>query len=840
MQPAMPARLGDFEVVRELGRGGMGVVYEAVQVSLGRRVALKVLAGGLGLTPRAVERFRREAGAAAKLHHTNIVPVYATGEQDGTHFYAMELIEGQSLDQVIGRMRPDADADATSPADSADRTGPYHDGAATPDPGTGLSSSSLGSGSGYFDAVARMVAEVADALDYAHKAGVVHRDIKPSNLLVSPAGRLSVNDFGLARVLEQPGVTATGEFVGTPAYMSPEQITAGRIPLDHRTDVYSLGATLYEMLTLRRPFAGERRDQVLAQIVQKEPAPPRRLNRKVPPDLETICLKALEKDPDRRYQTAGAMADDLRRYVNRFAISAKRAGPLTKLRKWVRRNPALTAAGFVVVLAGSAVGFFAWRADQAERQRVADEQRRDDERVAEKRRAAIERGMVAAMATDLGAAERAVAEAELLGASPAEVRFLRGFIALHLGKEDEAVEHLRQAAQLAPESVAARASLSYAYMQVGSVVRAEKALAEARALPAGDPQDRLFLGVALGQFAPEDGLPLIEAALRDRPSNVGAVFRADLRWSRAMDTGTLADAETAVDEAETACRLLPGSVYALSIRTHALMVAAEAYRREGRADRRDEMLTRVGRDADALAAFPDSPMAVVNRWAVGDYRAGLSPDFDATAGLTHTGPASAGDPIIANFKAQALFRLGRDAEALALLDADPASRASEFRVLVAAGSPGGRLSAFRDLERTLDTIVPVHKPLFLLSHAGSLFVLDRGDRVPDAAREIRASGTRLFRDSAADHEVLLTFLEGRSSGAEFLAAPASNRPVLARRQLLVAMKRLGAGDRAGAEVALRATYDLGAFQYTPWFYAKALLIRMARDPSWPPWIPVKE
>ena len=189
-----------------------------------------------------------------------------------------------------------------------------------------------------------MIAEVADALEYAHQQGVIHRDIKPSNLLLSPAGRLSVNDFGLARMLEQPGMTITGEIVGTPVYMSPEQITAGRIPLDHRTDIYSLGATLYELLTLQPPFGAEQRDQLLAQVIQKDPTPPRKVNGKVPVDLETICLKAMEKDPDRRYQTAGQMAEDLRRYVNRFAILARRAGPFARLQKWVMRNPALSAA----------------------------------------------------------------------------------------------------------------------------------------------------------------------------------------------------------------------------------------------------------------------------------------------------------------------------------------------------------------------------------------------------------------------------------------------------------------------------------------------------------------
>src|SRR5262245_5603747 len=269
--PPTPQRLGDFEIGREVGRGGMGVVYEARQVSLNRRVALKVLSGGLGLTPKTVQRFRREAEAAAKLHHTNIVPVYATGEENGTHFYAMELIEGPSLDAVIRQMRQARQANPpTAPPSTPDElgaTGPYIDNSAPSASGAAaLTSSSLSSDGHYFDTVAKMIADVADALEYAHQQGVIHRDIKPSNVLVSPDGRLSINDFGLARMLEHPGMTMTGEFVGTPAYMSPEQITAGRVPIDHRTDMYSLGATLYELLTLQPPFAGKGRDQLLAQV----------------------------------------------------------------------------------------------------------------------------------------------------------------------------------------------------------------------------------------------------------------------------------------------------------------------------------------------------------------------------------------------------------------------------------------------------------------------------------------------------------------------------------------------------------------------------------------------
>jgi serine/threonine protein kinase len=244
----------------------MGIVYEAQQVSLNRRVALKVLRPGLGLTYQAVERFRREAEAAARLHHTNIVPVYATGEQDDTPFYVMELIDGPSLDCVlrelresVGRRKPaDASASPLSPADP-DATAPCVEGAeSTPAPVEALTAATLSADVHYFDTVATMVAGVADALDYARRNGVIHRDAKPSNLLLSPDGRLSLTDFGRARVLAQPGMTITGEFLGTPAYMSPEQIAAGHVPVDHRTDIYSLGATLYELLALRPPFPGTR------------------------------------------------------------------------------------------------------------------------------------------------------------------------------------------------------------------------------------------------------------------------------------------------------------------------------------------------------------------------------------------------------------------------------------------------------------------------------------------------------------------------------------------------------------------------------------------------------
>jgi serine/threonine protein kinase/predicted Zn-dependent protease len=385
-RPAAPQRLGDFEILSEIGRGGMGVVYEARQLSLRRRIALKVLPPAIGMSRQTVQRFEREAHAAAKLHHTNIVPVHAIGEEGGNHFYAMELVEGQSLDRILDDLSggqesplmaatvaraaalektPPGDAGTVTREAAATRETTLRQPVSTSAPSTTASTTTLSDtsagGRQWFDAVAKLIEEVASALDYAHGRGIIHRDIKPGNLLLSGDGRLMITDFGLARVLQEPGMTVSGSFLGTPAYMSPEQMLAGRMKVDHRTDVYSLGAVLYEMLSLRRPFPGDSREEVITQIMTKDPRPPRRFNHRVPIDLETICLKALEKDPDRRYQSTGEMARDLHQYLHGGLIAARRAGVFRRSWKSIRRHPVTTVV-VVGALLIAAVGGVAWRA----------------------------------------------------------------------------------------------------------------------------------------------------------------------------------------------------------------------------------------------------------------------------------------------------------------------------------------------------------------------------------------------------------------------------------------------------------------------------------------------
>ncbi|MCA9247907.1 MAG: protein kinase [Planctomycetales bacterium] len=373
----VPKQLGDFEIFGEIGRGGMGVVYEARQISLDRRVALKVLPFAAMLDSRQIARFTNEARAAAQLHHPHIVPVYAVGCERGVHFYAMQFVDGQPLDAAIEELdrarRPEAtrDSAATAVAESTQdgrgqKTWP------------GLSTA-IGRRDTHFRQAAALMAQAADALQHAHEFGVIHRDIKPSNLLLDREGKIWVTDFGLARCQRQDNLTATGDLLGTFRYMSPEQAAGNTAYLDERTDVYGLGITLYELLTLHPAFPGQQSQDLLARIAHDEPRPLRQINPSIPYDLETIVLKAVSKSREDRYMSAQEMADDLRCYLDGKPTVARRPSALVRLSKWARRHQAamtVTALVMAVALAGLTVAMVL----------IAREKSRTDEALAESRR----------------------------------------------------------------------------------------------------------------------------------------------------------------------------------------------------------------------------------------------------------------------------------------------------------------------------------------------------------------------------------------------------------------------------------------------------------------------
>jgi WD40 repeat protein/serine/threonine protein kinase len=376
-------RLGDYRIIREVGHGGMGIVYEAEQESLGRHVALKVLLTHSLLDPKQFQRFHREARAAARLHHTNIVPVYGVGEQDGFHYYIMQFIQGQGLDQVLAELKRLQQIQGGQPVEES--VGPVAQGLLTGcftapgqnaslegseprPPGSGGVPQAVDSASSstihlpgqaehsalthssrqYFQSVARIGVQVAEALSYAHSQGILHRDIKPSNLLLDTQGTVWVTDFGLAKAAADGDLTHTGDIVGTLRYMAPERFNGQS---DLRSDLYSLGLTLYELLTLRPGFDEPNRNKLIQHVMHDEPPRPRKLNGAVPRDLETIVLKTIARDPAQRYQTPTELADDLRRFVEDRPIRARRAGAGERLWRWCRRNPALAGLMAIVQVA---------------------------------------------------------------------------------------------------------------------------------------------------------------------------------------------------------------------------------------------------------------------------------------------------------------------------------------------------------------------------------------------------------------------------------------------------------------------------------------------------------
>src|SRR5206468_9824149 len=318
----MLKEFGDYELLEEIGRGGQGVVYRARQKSLNRIVALKVIGLAHWATEAHVKRFRLEAEAAASLNHPCIVPIYEVGERDGACYFSMGLVEGGQLDAVAKR-EPISVRHA-----------------------------------------AELIAKLARTVSYAHEHGILHRDIKPGNILLDVKGEPHLTDFGLARLIEtESAMTRTMEVLGTPSYMAPEQAVGSNAQPTSATDVYGLGAVLYQLLTDHPPFAGGTTFETIKLLLDTEPQQPRLWNRKIDRELSTICLKCLEKDPKRRYPSALALAEDLEHWLRHEPIHAKRSGFFTHVRKWVRRNPtsALLVASLVALAA--AIGWNVWKSE---------------------------------------------------------------------------------------------------------------------------------------------------------------------------------------------------------------------------------------------------------------------------------------------------------------------------------------------------------------------------------------------------------------------------------------------------------------------------------------------
>ncbi len=544
--PPPPRSFGDYTVLAALGQGGMGVVWKARQRRPDRLVALKMFRAGDLTSPVDIRRFRNEAEVIAQLDHPHILPVYEVGEHDGVHFFSMKLLEGGSLADRLESFRADPRA------------------------------------------AARLLATVARAVHYAHQRGVLHRDLKPSNILLDAQGEPHVSDFGLAkRVQSDSGLTQSGALVGTPSYMAPEQAGGRKEAITTAADVYGLGAVLYALLTGRPPFWGETVLETLEQVKAREPEPPRRINVKVDRDLETICLKCLHKESQRRYESAQALAEDLERWLGGKPIRARRAGSRERLLKWMRRRPALAALSALTVFSAAAlVAGVLWHDArlQAEAARTA----RERDKAREQQRQA--RRVVDDMYTQV--AEKWLARQPHL--QPIQREFL-----------EKALRYYQELTETDDTDPEARLELGRSYQRVGSIqtyfgdnARAEQAFRRAadvlQALTAERPDEaevRTLLALVWSS------LSQVLVRVGDNPQAEQAARRAIAIFNQLKDEGLA----TPVESAHLAdCYLKLGQALE---RTRGPREAEEAYR----------MALRILEDLGAeSSADPDRRMALVN------------------------------------------------------------------------------------------------------------------------------------------------------------------------------------------------------------------------------------
>ena len=526
----------DYQIIREIGRGGMGIVYEAHQVKLDRKVALKILPALLGAVhPETADRFRREAMLAAQLQHTNIIPVYDFGEVDGTLYYAMELINGRSLRGILKEIEESGAIDVVLGVTSSDNNAP-----AAADASPTRVGASNQSDRAYFRQVASWIAEIAEALEYAHDRGVIHRDVKPSNLLLATGGRLMLSDFGLARPAQDATLTFDQAVMGTCRYMSPEQLDKDEEDIDGRSDQYNLGATLYELLTFRPMFPGRDQWEIIQSILDDEPTPPRRLVRQVPQELEVICLKSVAKNRSDRYANAQALADDLRRWLLDLPITAQRPPIATRAIKYLRRRRVGTLLSLLCLTISIAAGVYYTKYRSSQRTVIVAEARAEEQ---------VTRLMLFQAQSDYNAVrlETGLKRVEaVLRRQPdcIEALLLRGKFLRALGRNDDAIRHFKEVVDQRPDHWAGHYALALAYNQAGNELAVDHRREVERLKPETAPAYYLK---ALFETDPHRAITLLNAGLDLSPGRIELVMaRSDRYRELGRYSSMLVDAEQAV------------------------------------------------------------------------------------------------------------------------------------------------------------------------------------------------------------------------------------------------------------------------------------------------------
>jgi tetratricopeptide (TPR) repeat protein len=765
-------KFGDYEILEEIARGGMGIVYRARQISLDRVVAIKMLLPGL-LSSEYVRRFRTEASAAAGLQHPNIVAIHEVGAWQDQPYLVMDYVEGSSLTQWITK---------------SDHALPH------------------------FREAARLLKAVAEAVQYSHENGILHRDLKPSNVLVDKLGQPRVTDFGLAKHFEgESGITLSGQVIGSPNYMSPEQSAGGRAKVSPRSDVYCLGATLYHLLTRRAPFQGDTPAEVMHQVLTREPVKPRLLDPDIPRDLETICLKCLEKEPARRYASARMVAEELSRFLDDRPILARPVRMPERIWRWGRRKPLV--AGLAVVLAVSLM-LALWFGRQAHLSSQLAER--------EQRQRAVDTALAAAWAGDRSSFEKAIKEVERHGGADEWIPMLRGQFDLYTPQTEEAVKQFERAVTLAPRNVAARAMLATAYLYNGQATQYFEKMGSLETFSPKTPEDYLFLGVALVAGHPDTAkaVSLLEYAKQKRPSGVAVIQLALAEGFHAADVGSWPIARKALDHCQMGADFLGADhPLVLCVRLNACNFGLRLCPDSERAGIR-AMAAETAHTLDS-AFFPVAHMQRAFYFQiVGDEAAELR--------AWHRIVQQGGGELFASYYAAAMLGRDKSGEGIEVLDQ--------------LGLPPDSLMAISKAFLLLDNKHPEEaRELYLraatnerLRMIAETILLLAGD-----SNRVVAESAQLLEKIPPQHPdyQALQFYTGLISAEELAISAGPSRVQACGDYYLAAMLFLSRGEREAARQYFRRSVETGTHWWIGHQWSRAFLARLERDPHWPPWIP---
>lgn len=836
---SLSGTLGDFCIVREIGRGGMGIVYEAEQISLQRRVALKVLPFAAVLDPKHLQRFKNEALAAAQLNHPHIVDVLGVGCDRGTHFYAMRYIDGCTLAQVIEAMLSSEHESWKNEVatNGASQSGFHaiHDGLAS----TQAVLTTLGipqDGRHSQDSlriIAALIADAAEALQHAHEQGVIHRDIKPSNLMLDRAGKIWITDFGLAHIETGATLTMTGDLLGTLRYMSPEQARGGQMGLDHRTDIYSLGATLYELLTCKPVFEGIERNALLRKIAEHEPCRPSQLNPSIPRDVETIALKALEKQPEDRYLTAVALADDLRRFIGHLPIQGRPANWLTRLRKFAQRNKVTVAAGILIVaslLIGTAVStWLAFRAASAERQSLST--------LVDLQQVTRQWAMSETLTGDPQRADAAIRLAEAAKVSKAWTEILRAQCEIDQGQHQAAVARLKPAADEGHPNgddesrLAALYLLAFAHLANGLDTDYLAYMQQAQAIPhEPGPEAGLFKAQAELWPDPQRAILTLEAAARKRVYPVSLSMRGTARALCALESKDQDQISEALRDVQYAEQFAGKSPFVRMKELEVHTAGYEIANLKGDSRGASFHLAELTSCVRELEKRPTS--FAYNLFILGTYeRLGEFENLVDAANRVEWGESTWIEYPAAYFYKhldEPLTSLKRF-EQLRINEGNPHRLLALAHFLADIDGRRGELEGLVDRILASDSMTDAQfRALYVLALLGK-------------SRELREHAIRLRqrargRVGSWGEDEALRFFAGEWDEQRALEEVSTSILQECVMHYAIGMQRLAASDRAAARARFEQCIQTGAYIEFEYWWAKGYLARMERDPSWPAWI----